>query len=113
MVIFDRYYSDIISDGRRSKIHLSRKFLNYWGKFFIPQMNYNFITVESEIIFSRKKELLKIIDNINLNLKYLSQDLKHLVENNSDLDDAIHKVLEIIVEKQHEKNLKQNLLIRK
>ena len=79
-------------------------------------MNYNFlITAESEIIFSRKKELTKeAIDNINLNLKYLSQDSKYfLVENNSDLDDAIHKVLEIIVEKQHEKNLKQNLPLRK
>ena len=109
LVVFDRYYSDIISDGKRSKINLNNKLIYYWGKFFIPSLNYNFlISAKSEIILSRKQELNKpSIEKINSNLIFLSKKPDfYLIENNGSMDEALQKILKIIIENQHTRNLK-------
>ena len=109
-VIFDRYYSDIIADSRRSSIYLNPKFLYYWGKLFIRQMNYNFlVTADADVILSRKQELDKSgIDDINEKLNYLSTKKGYyLIENNGTADSAVAEILTIIIKKQHKKNLKR------
>lgn len=109
-VIFDRYFTDIISDSRRSSIHLNPQFLYYWGKVFIPKMNYNILlTADRDIILARKQELDKNgVDDINSKLKYLSNKKGYyLIENNGTADEAVQKILSIVLEMQHMKNLKR------
>jgi thymidylate kinase len=110
IVIFDRYYTDIIVDSRRSRIFLNHKFLYWFGELFIPKLDYNILlTADRDIILSRKQELNEEgIDSINEKLNYLS-DKKgyYLIMNNSQPEEAVQKILSIIFENQHEKNLKR------
>lgn len=109
-IIFDRYYTDIVSDSRRSSIHLNTNFLYYWGKFFIPKMNYNILlTADTDIILARKQELNENgIEDINSKLRYLSTKKGYyLIENNGTADEAVQKILSIVLEMQHMKNLKR------
>ncbi|MDC1505120.1 hypothetical protein N8475_08035 [Winogradskyella sp.] len=110
VVIFDRYYTDIIADSRRSSIYLNRKFLYYWGKVFIPKMNYNFLfTADVDVILGRKQELdKKGIEDINSKLNYLSNKKGYyLIKNNGTADEAIKKIFTILIKNQHSKNLKR------
>lgn len=110
VVIFDRYYSDVIVDSRRSSIYLSRSFLYGWGRLFIPQMRYNFlITASVDIILSRKRELDREgIERINANLDCLAANQGYyLIENNGSTEEALTKILTLILEKQHSLNLKR------
>ena len=57
IVLFDRYFTDIIVDGERSSIFLNYKFLAFL-RHFVPQCRYNFIfRVKPETIRARKQEL--------------------------------------------------------
>lgn len=110
VVIFDRYYSDVIVDSRRSSIYLNRSFLYGWGQLFIPRMRYNFlITANADIILSRKRELdREAIERINANLDYLATKRGYyLIENNGTAEEALVKILTLILEKQHNLNLKR------
>ncbi|MFI3278464.1 MAG: hypothetical protein SNH13_00950 [Rikenellaceae bacterium] len=110
VVIFDRYFSDIIVDSRRSSIYLNTKFLYYWSKLFIPKMQYNFlITAQTDIILSRKQELnSEEIEHINAKMEYLaSKKGYHLIENNGTAEQAITKILDTIIEAQHARNMKK------
>jgi len=110
IIIFDRYYNDIIVDSRRSSIWLNIKFLYYWGKLFIPKMKYNFlITANSDIILSRKQELNKEgIETINTKMEYLSdKNDYYLIKNNGTAEEAVFKILEIILKKQHQQNIEK------
>ena len=109
-IIFDRYYTDIISDSRRSCIDLSTKFLYYWGKLFIPRMNYNILlTADKDLILARKQELTaEGIVRINNKLEYLSKKRGYyLVLNNRGPEDAIQNILTFVFEEQHKKNIKR------
>ncbi|MFI3296375.1 MAG: hypothetical protein R3Y59_01975 [bacterium] len=110
LIIFDRYYSDLIVDSRRSLIFLNMGFLYVWGKLFIPKMRYNFlVTADSDIILSRKKELDKAdIVSINKNMTYLSNKKGYyLIENNNTPEECIQKIISIVVNEQHTQNLKR------
>ncbi|MFI3294747.1 MAG: hypothetical protein R3Y19_01870 [Rikenellaceae bacterium] len=110
MVIFDRYYTDMIVDSRRSSIYLSSKFLYYWGRMFIPRMRYNFlITAHPDIILSRKQELdRKAIEKINSKMELLAKKKGYyLIENNSTAQEAVIEILSLIIEKQHKRNMKR------
>ena len=74
LVIFDRYFTDIICDSRRSRIYLPVRFLNLWRKLFIPSLDYNILlTASSETILSRKRELDEAgIRDINNRIDYLA-----------------------------------------
>lgn len=109
-VIFDRYYTDIIADSRRSGIHLNTKFLYFWGKVFIPKLHYNILlTADSDVILARKQELDREgIDTINKKLDYL-KDKKgyYLILNNNGAEEAVMKILKVVFEGQHQKNLRR------
>lgn len=110
LVIFDRYYTDIICDSRRSRIYLNPKFLYGFAKLFIPSLDYNILlTASSESILSRKRELDKEgIDAINTKIDYLSDKKGYYkVLNEGTPQEAVCNILKIVFEQQHKKNLKR------
>lgn len=110
IVIFDRYYTDIICDSRRSRIYLNSKFLHTYGQIFIPSLDYNILlTASSETILARKHELDKEgINTINKKIDYLANKKGYYkVLNESTPQEAIAKILRIVFEEQHQKNLKR------
>lgn len=112
LVIFDRYYTDIICDARRSRIYLPPKFLNAWRKLLIPSLDYNILLTASEdTILNRKKELsAEGIREINRKIDFLAPKKSYLkVINESTPDAAVTQILNHIFETQHQKNLKRIL----
>jgi thymidylate kinase len=110
IVVFDRYYTDIICDSRRSRIYLSPRFLYYFGKLFIPSLDYNILlTASTETILKRKNELDREgIEAINSKIDYLSDKQGYYkVLNESTPEEAVSKILNIVLERQHRKNLKR------
>ena len=110
LVIFDRYYTDVIVDSRRSRIFLNHKFLYWCGKLFIPALDYNILlTADRDVILSRKQELdEKGIDEINEKMNFLSKKKGYyLVINNGKPEEAVRKILTIVFEVQHLKNMKR------
>lgn len=110
VVVFDRYYTDIICDSRRSRIYLSPKFLYWWGKLFIPTLNYNILlTASSETILARKRELDEEgIRTINTKIDYLASKKGYTkVLNESTPQVAVYEILNYVFNEQHKKNLKR------
>lgn len=110
LVIFDRYFTDIICDSRRSRIYLPPKFLNIWRKLFIPSLDYNILlTASAETILSRKRELDEAgIRTINDRIDYLAPQSGYLkVLNESTPDEAVTTILNHIFNRQHTKNLRR------
>ena len=110
MVVFDRYYTDVIADSRRSCIYLNPKFLYGWGRWFVPSLNYNILlTADTERILERKQELgRKGIEDINAKLDYLSvKKGYYLVRNDGNADEAVCDILQIVFDGQHQKNRKR------
>ncbi|MBE6297051.1 MAG: hypothetical protein E7088_00935 [Bacteroidales bacterium] len=110
LVIFDRYYTDIICDSRRSRIYLSPKFLYWWGKLFIPTLDYNILlTASSETILARKRELDEEgIKTINTKIDYLAGKRGYTkVLNETTPEEAVYKILNHVFNEQHKKNLKR------
>lgn len=110
LVFFDRYFTDIIVDSRRSRIHLNCKFLYWFGRFFIPSLNYNILlTASSEVILKRKQELdAEGIRSINEKIEYLKN--KHgykKILNESTSEVVIAEILSYVLDKQHGKNMKR------
>ncbi len=108
IVIFDRYYTDIIVDSRRSRIYLEPKLLFNYGRLFIPKLDYNILlTADENLILLRKQELTReSILIINKNLDFLSNKKGyHLIENNDSPEKAKVKILKTIFSLQHEKNM--------
>lgn len=110
ITIFDRYYTDIICDSRRSRIYLNTKFLYGFGKLFIPSLDYNILlTARTETIFARKRELDAAgIAAINARIDYL-KDKKgyYKVLNEGSSQEAVAKILGFVFEEQHKKNLER------
>lgn len=110
IIVFDRYYTDIIVDSRRSRIYLNYKLLYWFGRFFVPSLDYNILlTAGSEVILKRKQELdSEGICSINEKIEYLStKEGYSKVLNESIPEDAVEKILSYIFEQQHQKNLKR------
>ena len=110
VVVFDRYYTDIICDSRRSRIYLSPKFLYWWGKLFIPTLNYNILlTASCETILARKRELDEEgIKTINAKIDYLASKKGYTkVLNESTPQVAVYKILNYVFNERHKKNLKR------
>ena len=110
LAIFDRYYTDIICDSRRSRIYLSKDFLYTFGRLFIPQLDYNILlTASTDTIMSRKGELDKEgIEAINAKIDFLTSKKGFLkVTNDNKPEDAVRKILEHVFKRQHEKNRKR------
>ena len=110
VVVFDRYYTDIICDSRRSRIYLGPKFLHRWGKMFIPSLDYNILlTASSETILARKRELDEEgIRTINAKIDYLAGKKGYTkVLNESTPQVAVNKILTFVFNEQHKKNLRR------
>ena len=110
LAIFDRYYTDIICDSRRSRIYLPVKFLYGWGKCFIPSLDYNILlTARTETILTRKKELDAAgIEAINQKIDYLADKPGfYKVMNEGAPQEAVAEILRIVFERQHKKNMKR------
>ena len=110
LVIFDRYYTDIICDSRRSRIYLPTKLLYWYGRLFIPQLDYNILlTASTDTILSRKRELDREgIETINRKIDYLAQKPGYYkVENDGTPQEAVAKILRIVFDKQHQRNKKR------
>lgn len=110
IVIFDRYYTDIICDSRRSRIYLDTKFLYRFGKLFIPSLDYNILlTASSQTILARKGELnAEEIESINRKIDYLAgKQGYYKILNEGTPQEAVTEILRIVFERQHKKNLKR------
>lgn len=110
VVVFDRYFTDIICDSRRSRIYLSPKFLYWWGKFFIPTLDYNILlTASSETILARKRELDEEgINTINAKIDYLAGKKGYTkVLNETTPQATVYEILSHVFNEQHKKNLKR------
>ena len=110
LAIFDRYYTDIICDSRRSRIYLPVKFLYVWGRCFIPSLDYNILlTASTETILARKKELDKEgIESINRKIDYLSSKPRfYKIMNDGTPQATVTEILRIVFENQHYKNIKR------
>ena len=110
IVIFDRYYTDVICDSRRSRIFLNYKFLFWFGKVFIPRLDYNvLLTARTETILGRKQELTrKGIEMINDKIDYLSTKKGYKkVMNDGTAEEAVTEILGWVFEEQHKRNLKR------
>ncbi len=109
-VIFDRYFTDIIADPRRTRIYLPLRVLLAWQKAFIPRPDYTFLLVaDPQIILSRKQELsLTDVEAVISILRRLDKHKRTQVYTN-DLDArscALEIVRHIIV-RQHSRNLRR------
>lgn len=110
IVIFDRYYTDIICDSRRSRIYLNYKFLYRFGKLFIPSLDYNILlTASTNTILTRKKELDEEgIRTINEKIDYLADKKGYKkILNEQTPEVAVAEILSYIFENQHKKNLRR------
>lgn len=110
IVIFDRYYTDIICDSRRSRIYLNYKFLYQFGKLFIPSLDYNILlTASTDTILTRKKELDEEgIRTINEKIDYLADKKGYKkILNEQTPEVAVAEILNYIFENQHKKNLRR------
>lgn len=110
VVVFDRYFTDIICDSRRSRIYLSREFLYCWKRLFIPSLNYNILlTASSSTILARKRELDEEgIKNINDKIDYLCNKKGYRkVLNETTPQAAVAEILTYVFEEQHKKNLRR------
>ena len=110
IIIFDRYFTDIICDSRRSRIYLGPKFLYLWNKCFIPTLDYNILlTANAYTILSRKNELDEEgIRSINSKIDYLANKKGYIkILNETTPQDTIAQILTYIFEEQNKKNLKR------
>lgn len=105
LVIFDRYYTDIICDSRRSSIYLPVKFLYGFGKCLIPSLDYNILlTAPTEVILSRKSELNEEgICDIDSKIDYLAEKSGYYkIMNEGTPEQCAREILSLIFDKQHE-----------
>lgn len=110
LVIFDRYFTDIICDPRRSRIYLPFRFLDLWRRLLIPRLDYNILlTASPEVILSRKRELdKKDIDAINARIDLLAPRKGYLrVFNDTTPDHAVDAILTHVFDDRHSRNLRR------
>ena len=110
LVVFDRYYTDVICDSRRSRIFLNYRFLYWFGRVFIPQLDYNILlTAEVDTILARKQELTREgIEAINERIDYLAGKKGYRkFLNEGTAEEMVTEILEWVFEEQHQKNLRR------
>ena len=110
LVVFDRYYTDVICDSRRSRIFLNYKFLYWFGRVFVPQLDYNvLLTASVETILARKQELTREgIERINEKIEYLAGKRGYVkFVNDGAPEEVVTEILEWVFEEQHKRNMKR------
>lgn len=92
------------------RIYLNPKFLHWFGKLFIPSLNYNILlTASSDAILAHKRELDKAgIKTINHRIDYLAGKKGYYkIVNEGTPQETVAKILRIVFEEQNKKNLKR------
>lgn len=110
LVVFDRYFTDIVCDSRRSRIYLPPKFLYVFGKLFIPSLDYNvLLTASTETILRRKRELdAQGVERINAQIDFLASKKGFLkVMNEHTAEEAVAQLQRHVFDNQHRKNVKR------
>lgn len=110
IAIFDRYYTDIICDSHRSRIFLNYKFLYWFGRLFIPRLDYNILlTADTDTILQRKAELNSAqINTINHKIDYLNNRKGYLkILNDGVPAKTSIMIINHILNLQHLKNIKR------
>lgn len=105
VVIYDRYYTDIVVDGARSNIGLSYKLIDKLG-FLVPQPKYvAFLTAKPETIRGRKKELTEEeISTINERLHSINKKRKSRIFYNESTPQCVScEIMSWVLEKQDER----------
>ena len=105
LIIFDRYYDDILADKKRYRISLG----DFWIKFFrkfIPKPDLYFVLVtEPEIVYNRKQEVsfeelknqVKKYERLVDNKKYIKIDV------NKKPEEIVDEIINILMEKMSER----------
>jgi len=108
IVLFDRYYYDMIADPFRSRIALPTPILRFMGRLLpLPQYAF-FIRVAPEEVRRRKQELT-LAQIIKLNKGYenlVRNEWLIPIENNNAPEDAAVAIVDHIVAKRHEQALR-------
>lgn len=110
LVIFDRYFTDIICDSRRSRIYLNTQFLYTFSRWLIPSLDYNILlTAPTDTILARKQELdAEGIAAINSKIDFLADKPGYYkILNTGTPQEAVAKILRLVFEQQHSKNLRR------
>jgi thymidylate kinase len=104
IVIFDRYFTDVIVDGERSGIFLKTRYLASL-RHLVPRCTYNFlIEVDAATILQRKQELTsEAIGRIYARMRELAQRDRsyHWINNEGPPTAAAKQILSVILEHQH------------
>ncbi len=106
IVLYDRYYFDLISDSRRSNIDLPKSILKAGYTLLMePELNF-FLFANSKIILKRKQELDSItIGALTTSYLNLFNDLKETSESkyvtieNVNLEETLGKIMQITSQK--------------
>jgi thymidylate kinase len=108
VVIFDRYYTDVATDSKRSRIHLNYKWVFFLRR-LVPRLDYNFLVVaDPGAIRKRKQELTSDqIKEILAKIEYIA-GAKHytVIENIGTAEEAVSKILNHVLDKQHKKYIR-------
>lgn len=107
MVVFDRYYTDICVDSRRTRIYLPFKMLYWWGRCLVPRLRYQvLLTAPTDVILARKAELdAPAIDDINRRLDWLAAKPRHYkVLNTGTPAHTAADIWRLILQGQHRRN---------
>ncbi len=102
LVVFDRYYLDIVIDRERVRISLPRKFLYYIYLLFIPKPDISFyLDCDSSIIISRKPELslnrIVLLQNLYKIYLYKEKGLKIVPTFKNSVCESRQKILNFLL----------------
>lgn len=103
VVLFDRYYYDMIADSFRSRIALPMPFLRFMGRLLpLPQYAF-FIHVDPEEVHRRKQELTleRIVDLNNRYGDLADRDWLIRIDNNGAPEKAASAIIDHIVADRH------------
>lgn len=108
IILFDRYFTDLVTDSERVSIFLDYKYLNLLN-IIIPMSDFNFIiSVNPLEVRLRKQELdVNAIEKIYHKLKEISDvnSNYYWIENYENPARAVSNILTLIFDKQHKKSL--------
>lgn len=106
LVIFDRYFYDMIGDPERSRISLPFRFLKLFSYLIPSPQSSFFIYAESENILERKQELTKE-KVIMLNKRYIKVTRRNknfiTISNNEHPEKAAKEIVEIVIKRRAER----------
>jgi len=101
LVVFDRYYYDLLVDQKRFRIKLPKKIIKIVS-YLIPKPDLIFyLNTEPSIAFERKNELnIEELEKQNIEfrgLKDLLKDHFYVIDNNGKVDAAVNEIAAIVL----------------